>query len=223
MTIAEAMESRQRVRKYTDRKIPKEVAEQLTERIEENNKKYGLKMKLVLENAEAFSAVIKLILAKGVRNYIALAGENIANVEEKLGYCGSDIMLFAQTLGLNSWWVGGTFSRKGAQKNTSATGDDRVVGVIAIGYGAIQGIPHKSKKPEEVSQYNGAAPAWFGKGVKAALLAPTARNKQAFIITGDGSKASISCQNGIFSNIDLGIVKYHFEVVAGKENFAWIG
>lgn len=142
MTILEAIKSRHTVRKYTDRKIPKEIADQLTARIEDNNKTFGLKMKLVQENTEAFGVFIKLILAKGVRNYVVLAGENTAEVDEKLGYCGADVLLFAQTLGLNSWWVGGTFSRKGVQKSAGTADSDKVIGVIAIGYGAVQGVPH---------------------------------------------------------------------------------
>lgn len=110
MTIKEAMENRHMVRKYTDRKIPEEIVNQLTERITKNNKKYNLNMKSITENTEAIPIIIKLILAKGVRNYIILAGEDTIDIDEKLGYCGTDVMLFAQTLGLNSWWIGGDFS-----------------------------------------------------------------------------------------------------------------
>ena len=61
-------------------------------------------------------------------------------------------MLFCQTLGLNTWWVGGTYSHaKMAQK---APGDE-VIGIIAVGYGATQGKPHKSKSAQEVATYEG--------------------------------------------------------------------
>lgn len=222
MTIIEAIESRHTVRKYTERKIPQEIVDQLQTRISANNAQYGLRMKLVLENAEAFSAIIKLTLAKGVRHYIILSGKNTPDLEEKLGYCGADVMLLAQMLGLNSWWVGSTFSKKGVHKNAGVAENEKIIGVIAIGYGATQGVPHKSKKPEEVSHYDGVAPEWFVQGVQAALLAPTALGKQAFVIKGDGSRVSITCRNGAYSNVDCGIVKYHFEAGAGDENFQWV-
>ena len=57
--------------------------------------------------------------------------------------------------------------------------------------------------------------------MKAALLAPTALAKQAFTIRGKGNKVSISCDNGIFTGVDTGLVKYHFELGAGKDNFEW--
>ena len=127
-------------------------------------------------------------------------------------------MLYAQTQGLNTWWVGGTFSRKRMEE---AAEGKRVIGVIAVGYGATQGVLHKSKKTEEISSYEGDAPDWFQNGVEAALLAPTALAKQAFFLRGRGRQVSLACENGIFSGADKGIVKYHFELGAGKENFEW--
>lgn len=219
MTIKEAMEVRHTVRRYTDRALSRETESQLESRIAENNERYGLGMKLVTENTEAFQTVIKLVLARGVRNYIVLAGR--AGEDERLGYCGCDVMLYAQTLGLNTWWVGGTYSRKGARRGAGLAKEEPLAGIIAVGYGATQGVAHKSKRAEEISAYSGSAPGWFTRGVEAVLLAPTALNKQAFQITGQGDTVKMTCDNGVFSGIDLGIGKYHFEEGAGRENFRW--
>lgn len=221
MTIEEAVKSRHTVRKYIHRQIPDEVVRQISDRLDISNEKYDLHMKLVTENTEAFGSVFKLILAKGVRNYIILAGKDMPDTDEKLGYAGIDAALYAQTLGLNSWWIGGTFSRKKVAQIAELSADEKMTGIIAVGYGETQGVQHKMKKAEEISRYKGDAPEWFRKGVAAVLLAPTALNKQAFMIEGDGDKVSISCENGIFSGTDLGIAKYHFEVGAGKNNFVW--
>ena len=220
MTLEEAMQTRHTVRRYTDRKLLGDVLEGLRDRIRENNEKYGLAMSLVTENTEAFGPALRLFLAKGVRNYIVLAGRDVPGLDENVGYCGADIMLFAQTLGLNSWWVGGTYSRKGVGRN-AAPEAEKILGLLALGYGAVQGVPHKSKKPEEIAAYEGPAPEWFAKGTEALLLAPTALNKQAFTLRGEGRKVSLTCDNGIFTGVDLGIGKYHFELGAGKENFDW--
>jgi hypothetical protein len=161
---------------------------------------------------------MKLIMAKGVNNFIILAGDNSENLDERLGYSGADIMLYAQTLGLNTWWVGGTFNRSVSQY----VENKKVTGIIAIGYGESQGKPHKSKMVEDVSKYNGTViPSWFISGVDGALLAPTALNKQDFMIIGDGNKVKIECDNGIFTGSNVGLIKYHFELGAGKENFEW--
>ena len=220
MTLKEAAECRHTVRKYTDRKIPQEITDKLTERINACNEKFGLDMKLITENTDALGTAVKLVLSKGVRNYIILAGNDAPDTEEKLGYCGTDVMLLAQTLGLNSWWIGGTFSKSGAKKNAPEA--EKITGIITVGYGEVQGVPHKSKSLEDVSEYDGTAPEWFINGVKTALLAPTALNRQAFFIKGNGNKVSLSYKSGMLSDTDRGIVKYHFELGAGKDSFEWV-
>ena len=178
MTMKVAMHERHMVRKYLDKPIPADIVETLNDRIRKLNNDHGIEMKLITEDKSAFSTVVRLILAKGVRNYIILAGKEA-----------------------DTWWVGGTFNR-GIQSQVSP--DDKVIGVVAIGYGATQGIPHKSKKPEEVSSYIGETPKWFKDGITAALLAPTALNRQPFNIIGDGNRVAITCEGGIFAGANLG-------------------
>ena len=218
MAMEEAMRARHTVRAYTDEPLPAETVEKLNRLIAENNARHDLKVRLVLDDTSAFGIALKLVLAKGVRNYLILAGDKAPDLAERLGYASADLMLHAQTLGLNTWWVGGTFKRGAVSK--IADGAD-VIGIVAIGYGAVQGKPHKSKRADEVSSYEGEAPDWFQRGVEAALLAPTALNKQAFHIEGNGRTVSIACDNGAFSGADRGLVKYHFELGAGKQNFEW--
>ena len=90
---------------------------------------------------------------------------------------------------------------------------ERLVIVIAIGYGANQGRPRKSKRPEQVISGSGAKPAGFDRGVELALLAPTAINQQKFEfhLNGDGT-VSVLDKKGPYSKVDLGIVKYHYDV-----------
>lgn len=221
MTIQEAIKERHMVRQYTDQAIPADMEELLRARIAENNKKYNLHLALVVGNSDGIGSMAKLLLSRTVNNYIVLAGLDTPELDEKLGYCGADLILYAQTLGLNTWWVGGMFNGKGALKNLSSR-DVRVNGVIAIGYGKTQGIPHKSKTAAEISEYEGDAPQWFIDGVNALLYAPTALNKQPYMVKGTGNKVSISAGGGHFAGVDLGIGKYHFEVGAGKENFEWV-
>ena len=217
MTLKEAMKARHMVRKFTDKEIPADIVAKLNERVKQNNEQYGLSIKLMINDGSAVPGVIKLILAKGVNNFFIMAGPKGA--DERLGYCGADLMLYTQTLGLNTWWVGGTYNRKGAaEKSEGAT----PVGIIAVGYGQSQGVSHKTKTADAVSSYVGDVPDWFKEGVNAALLAPTALAKQAFIIKGEGSSVRIDCDNGIFSGVDTGLVKYHFELGAGKDNFEWV-
>lgn len=220
MTIKEAITERHMVRQYTDKTIPADIIELINARIAENNKKYNLHLTLIVGNSDGIATMAKLLLSKTVNNYIVLAGMDTPQLDEKLGYCGADLILYAQTLGLNTWWIGGMFNAKGALKNLSNK-KVRVNGVIAVGYGQTQGSPHKSKTAAEISEYKGNVPQWFTDGVNALLYAPTALNKQPYLVKGSGNKVSISAGGGHFSDINLGIGKYHFEIGAGKENFEW--
>lgn len=219
MTMQEAMRARHTVRRYTDRKLEPEIQERLIRRIQDRNQDKGLSLRLVTENRDAFGPLLRLVLAKGVRNYIVLAGPGRPDTGVEIGYCGADLALFAQTLGLNTWWVGGTYSRSGVRK--SAPEGEALLGLIVVGYGADQGKPHRSKRPEDIAAYDGEWPVWFTAGVEAVLLAPTALNKQAFSVRGSGGQVSMTCDNGIFSGVDLGIGRYHFELGAGREHFVW--
>ena len=93
--------------------------------------------------------------------------------------------------------------------------------IIALGYGETQGTSHKSKAISEVAKVDQEMPDWFKNGVEAALLAPTAMNQQKFLFSLSGNQVSAKAGIGFYSHIDLGIVKYHFEVGAGTEQFEW--
>lgn len=217
MNLKEAMRKRHTVRKYLSRPLEKEIVEKLRSRVDENNEKLNLKIKLVTNDDSIFNMALKIFFAKKANNYFVLASSG-EDCEEKLGYAGSDLCLYAQTLGLNTWWVGKTFSKS---KLIEKLDGDKMFGIIVVGYGENQGDFHKSKKDYEVSLYLGQEPQWFKDGVKAALLAPTALNKQAFMIKGNQGKVSINYKEGVLSKMDLGIVKHHFELGAGLENFVW--
>lgn len=46
-------------------------------------------------------------------------------------------------------------------------------------------------------------------------------NQQKFKFILDGNTVDAKSLGGFYSNVDHGIAKYHFEVVAGKDNFSW--
>lgn len=216
MTMTEAMHERHTVRKYTEKALSQEIIEKLNARIDENNSRFGLSIKLITDSADGLNLFAKLA-AKGVKNYFVLAGNGGDEASEKLGYSSADLMLFAQTLGLNTWYIGGTFNH-GVAKYADGK---KVIGIVAVGYGETSGVPHKSKSAEQVSHYDGEVPDWFRNGVEAALLAPTAMNCQGFRLIGSGNGVKIEKTSAMFTPADRGIVKYHFELGAGKDNFHW--
>ena len=151
-----------------------------------------------------------------VNNYIILAGKPCDDLPEKCGYYGERLVLEAQAMGLNTCWAALTFHKSKVKKQIP-DGEDLVL-VIAIGYGAGQGSSHKSRPLESVVETTGELPDWFRAGAQAALLAPTAVNQQKFKMgIEDGEPVIRTAGIGLYTKIDLGIVKYHFELASGHK------
>ena len=228
MTIQEAIEARHSVRAYKEQPLTEDIVKVLEEKIVELNREGKLHLQLILNEPKAFQGTMaKYGKFRGVNNYIVVAGKKADDLDERVGYYGEHLVLFAQTLGLNTCWVGLSYS-KVPGTYVLAEGE-KIACYIAIGYGVTQGIGHKIKTVEQVSNATNITPSWFKKGVEAALLAPTAVNQQKFSFEYVGVKDGrhqVLAKKGFsmigYTQMDLGIAKYHFEVGAGKDNFEWI-
>ncbi len=220
MTLKEAMNARHSVRSYENRQIPAEIISALQEKIDACNKEADMHIQLVTNEPKAFDGrMAHYGKFSGVGNYIAMIGKKGPDLEEKCGYYGEQIVLLAQQLGLNTCWVAMTFSK--IKSAYTVKSGEKFCLVISLGYGLTQGVAHKSKSMEELCKVSGEAPEWFKSGMKAALLAPTAMNQQKFVLTLNDKEVSAKAGMAFYSKMDLGIVKYHFELGAGKENFKW--
>ena len=227
MTLLEAISARHSVRKYLDKEIPADVIVALQDKIVECNKVGNLNIQLVQNETKAFTGMLSYGSFSGVKNYLVMVGKKAKDLDERVGYYGEQIVLLAQTLGLNTCWVGLSYRKVPEAYNVGK--DEKLVCMIALGYGETQGVPHKIKSVEDVSNASDITPSWFKKGVEAALLAPTAVNQQKFSFEYVGMKNNrhqVRSNKGFsmigYTQMDLGIAKYHFEIGAGKDNFEWI-
>ena len=220
MDLFEAMEHRHAVRSYEDRPIAPEAREALLACIAQCNWESGLHIQLVLDEPRGFGGLpAHYGKFSGVKNYIALIGKKSPNLEEACGYYGEKIVLRAQQLGLNTCWVAMTYSK--VKTAFQIAPGEKLCLVIAVGYGTTQGAGHPVKQPEEVSKADSPVPDWFQRGVRAALLAPTAMNQQKFTFTLQGGSVAAKAGAGFYTKVDLGIAKYHFEIGAGTAQFRW--
>ncbi len=216
MELSEAMEKRHSVRQYIDRPIEGDVLTALQTQTELCNKESGLHIQLVENEPKAFDGFMAHYgKFEGVKNYIALIGKKSDKLEELCGYYGQRLVLFAQTLGLNSCWVAMTYKKIPSAFKIDK--GERLTVVIALGYGKTQGVAHTSKQIEQVSNASDKTPEWFNRGVAAALLAPTAMNQQKFKFIYEDGRVAATTSFGFYSKIDLGIAKYHFELGSGKK------
>ena len=212
----EAMTARHSVRSYQDLPLSAEVITALEQQIDACNQESGLNIQLVTNEPKAFDSLMAHYgKFSGVTSYIALVGKKSANLDETCGYYGEKLVLEAQKLGLNTCWVAMTYKKIPGAFQVGA--GEKLTVVIAIGYGTTQGVAHTSKPADQVSNLASDSPAWFKKGVEAALLAPTAMNQQKFTFTYADGKVTAKAGMGFYSKVDLGIAKYHFELGSGKK------
>lgn len=220
MNVMEAMKARHSVRQYKSQPISAETVSALQEEIDAYNRESGLNIQLVVNEPKAFDGFMAHYgKFCGVTNYLALIGQKGSGLDEACGYYGERLVLKAQELGLNTCWVAMTYSK--IKTAFTVRQGEKLCAVISIGYGETQGIPHKSKSISEVSKVEGQMPDWFKNGIEAALLAPTAMNQQKFMFSLNRGKVSVKAGRGFYTKLDLGIVKYHFAIGAGKDNFEW--
>ena len=230
MTLEEAICTRHSVRQYTEKPIEAKKIQQLQDLIDECNREGDLHIQLVTDEPKAFdSGIAHYSRFRGVRNYIAMIGKKGDDIN--LGYYGEKVVLLAQCLGLNTCWVGVSFSKQPEEYEVFP--DEKLVCVVSLGYGANQSRQHPQRKTianvtedQRTAEKGNPHPDWFTRGMEAALLAPTAINQQKFVyILHDGNKVEARTRftllNG-YAPIDLGIAKCHFEIGAGKGNFNWV-
>ena len=239
MILQEAIEARHSVRAYKDQPLSEEVVKVLEKEIAVVNQKGNLHVQFILNEPKAFQGTIaKYGKFRNVKNYLVMAGRKADDLDERVGYYGEHLVLLAQTLGLNTCWVGLSYSK--VPGTYVIDEGEKIVCYIAIGYGETQGVGHKVKTVEQVSRSavrtlgsstnaTDAMLSWFRRGVEAALLAPTAVNQQKFSFEYLGMKDGrhqVRAKKGFsligYTQIDLGIAKYHFEIGAGKDNFEWV-
>ncbi len=214
MDILEAMKERHSVRRFTDRPLDAEAVKALREEIDAVNAESGFHIQLITDEPEAFAAGrTGYGQIRGCRNYLAVVGPQGRDADA--GYWGERVVLFAQTLGVHSCWVALTYKKSKAQ-SCEAAGEKRYL-VIALGYGETAGAPRRSKTVSDVSDWRAGDPDWYRAGIEAALLAPTAVNQQKFRFERNGEEVTLKVAGfGFCTKIDLGIVKYHFEIASGR-------
>ena len=228
MTLQEAIKARHSVRAYKEQPLSDADARALEVMIAKLNQEGRLHIQLIRNEPKAFlGPFARYGKFSNVTDYLVMAGVKADDLDDRIGYYGEQLVLFAQTIGLNTCWVGLSYTKI---PGTYVLKEGEVIqAYISIGYGATQGVTHKIKRIDQVSNVSDDSPEWFRRGVEAALLAPTAINQQKFsfelLPTEDGQLPRVLAKRHFslvgYTQMDLGIAKYHFELGAGKDNFSW--
>lgn len=211
MQMLDLMKERHSVRQYSDKKIDGDMKTKLDTYVASINEESGLSMQIFYNEPNCFNSMLAHYgKFSNVKNYIAIVGKK--EEQEKSGYYGEKLVLKCQELGLNTCWVALTHGKVNVQTKPQ----QKLLILIALGYGTNTGVAHKSKPIKELCKED-AYPEWFMKGMEAVSLAPTAMNQQKFLFEMKNGQVYAKALRGFYSKIDLGIVKYHFEAVTSHE------
>lgn len=211
MQMLDLMKERHSVRQYSDKKIDGDVKTKLDTYVASINEESGLSMQIFYNEPNCFNSMLAHYgKFSNVKNYIAIVAKK--EEQEKSGYYGEKLVLKCQELGLNTCWVALTHGKVNVQTKPQ----QKLLILIALGYGTNTGVAHKSKPIKELCKED-AYPEWFMKGMEAVSLAPTAMNQQKFLFEMKNGQVYAKALRGFYSKIDLGIVKYHFETITGHK------
>ena len=153
MDLLTAISVRHSRRHYIDEPMTSILCDKLRAESDRLNAESGLDMRLVTDRHELFKGGFGLF--QGARNAFLLAGAaDDPDLDEKCGYWGERLALFAATMNLGACWVAATFNR--ALAETLIPAGERLVCAIAAGLvrddmGVREGIQyrliHRSCKP----------------------------------------------------------------------------
>lgn len=224
MTLAEAVFTRTSCRDFLPQPISAVQRQQLEKAIQQCSHRFGLHIRLICNSPETFRAPSRTWgRIRGASNYLLFAGSaGSPDLEEKCGYCGEELVLTAQTMGLGTCWVGGTYDRESCLGYLEE--GEELICIAAVGIPAPAGRKIRGLKSlEELASGWEDAPGWFLEGMKAVQRAPSAMNRQGYRFTcrQDGSVRVRLSGTGSFALVDLGIAKRHFELGAHGGEWTW--
>ncbi|MFT4104733.1 MAG: nitroreductase family protein [Lacrimispora sp.] len=218
-----AIENRVSRRKFEKEPITGSKKENIISLIDQLNEASGLTMAFMEDGSNAFGKLRKSYgLFTNVRSLILMKGrKDDRDLKEKIGYYGEDLVLSITDLDLGTCWVGGTFDKE----ELPVEDGEELACVIVTGKAAAPSLTEKMvrsathrkvKSMEERIMSDQPLPQWVENGMKAVLLAPSAKNTQKVMFKYENNTLSAQIADDYSMDlIDLGIAKKHFEIGAG--------
>ena len=237
--LSELVRSRRSVRTFDGEGLRADDLEKLTVFMAELKNPYGVPVKCKLLDAK--QQTLKCPVVSGTDLYVGAKVKRVPHAEEAFGYSFEQLVLYAQSLGIGTVWVGGTMDRTAFERAMELETDEIMPCMSPLGYPARKmsiresmmrkGVKADSRKPFERMFFNGAFNVSLTSEKAGPLayplemvrLAPSAVNKQPWeaVLKGDAvhfylkhSKGFVSEAAGDMQKIDMGIALCHFALAA---------
>lgn len=237
--IQELVKSRRSVRTFDGREVSAEDLEKLSSFMGKIDNPYGIPVEFKLLNAKEHKLSSPVV--SGTNLYVGAKGKRVPHIEEAVGHSMEKLVLYAQSLGIGTVWIGGTMDRAAFERAMELGEDEIMPCVSPLGYPAKKmsvkeglmrkGVKADSRLPFETLFFDGSfdTPLTEDKAGRLAEVletvrwAPSAVNKQPWrvVVTESAAhfylkknKGFVSDAAGDMQKIDLGIALCHFALTA---------
>lgn len=125
---------RKSVRTFDGRPLSTEDVAKLQSFMEKIDNPYGIAVEFKL--LDAYEYGLDSPVVSGASLYVAAKAKRIPFSEEAFGYSFENLVLYAQSLGIGTVWLGGTMNRPAFQAAMEVTEGERMPCVSPLGYPA---------------------------------------------------------------------------------------
>lgn len=240
--ITEHIRSRRSVRTYDGRELDKNDTEKLTAFTRTIENPYKIPVEFKLMNAKEYGLNCPVVV--GTDLYMGGKIKWTENASVAFGYSFEMLVLYAQSIGIGTVWLGGTMNRSAYEGAMELDNDEIMPCASAVGYPAKKislrevmmrkGVKADERLDFEELFFDGSfdkpltkenAGKWL-EALEMVRLAPSAVNKQPWRVVVDGDMVHFYLErsNGFartskldMQMIDIGIALCHFDLTA-KEN-----
>ncbi len=235
--IEKLVRERRSVRTFDERELSEDHLEQLLSFMSEIDNPYQIPVKFVPMDAKEHRLTCPVVV--GTDLYVGGKISKVPHAEEAFGYSFEKLVLYAQSLGIGTVWLGGTMDRGAFERAMALDADEMMPCASALGYPAQKmsmresmmrrAIKADSRMAFEELFFDGsfATPLTHEKAGKLALplemvrLAPSAVNRQPWRVVVTDNTVHFYLKRTKFGagafdmqKIDLGIALCHFALAA---------
>lgn len=237
--IAELVRARRSVRTFDGKCLHSEDLEKLSSFMAELKNPYGIPVECKLLDAK--QQALKCHVVSGTDLYVGAKAKRVPHIEEAFGYSFEMLVLYAQSLGIGTVWVGGTMDRAAFERAMELKADEMMPCMSPLGYPAKKmsikenmmrkGIKADSRNSFETMFFDGTfgiplTPEKAGSlahPLEMVRWAPSAVNKQPWqVVVKENAvhfylkhtRGFVSEAAGDMQKIDMGIALCHFALAA---------